>query len=58
MASLTRKQSPDDLTLDEAVALLAAKAAAGPAKKGGRFAKKSAAKPAAKPAPKRKSATA
>jgi len=60
MASLSKKQSPDDLTLDEAVALLAAKAAAGPSKKGGRFAKKSAAKPAktAKAAPKRKSASA
>ncbi len=61
MASLSRKQSPDDLTLDEAVALLAAKAAAGPSKKGGRFAKKTAAaKPAktAKAAPKRKSASA
>jgi DNA topoisomerase-1 len=59
MASLSKKQSPDDLTLDEAVALLAAKAAAGPSKKGGRFAKKPAAKTAkAKAAPKRKSASA
>jgi DNA topoisomerase-1 len=60
MASLSRKQSPDDLTLDEAVALLAAKAAAGPSKKGGRFAKKTAANPAkaTKAAPKRKSASA
>jgi DNA topoisomerase-1 len=58
MASLSKKQSPDELTLDEAVALLAAKAAAGPSK-GGRFGKaKAAAKPAAKAAPKRKSATA
>jgi DNA topoisomerase-1 len=52
MASLSKKQSPDDLTLDEAVALLAAKAAAGPAK-GGRGAK---ARGAAKPAAKRKTA--
>ncbi len=59
MASLSKKQSPDELTLEEAVALLAAKAAAGPAK-GGRFAKKPAAKAAktTKAAPKRKSATA
>jgi len=57
MASLSKKHSPDDLTMDEAVALLAAKAAAGPSKKGGRFARKSAAKPA-KAAPKRKSASA
>jgi DNA topoisomerase-1 len=51
MASLSKKQSPDDLTLDEAVVLLAAKAAAGPAKGGGRFKAR-----AAKPAAKRKSA--
>jgi DNA topoisomerase-1 len=64
MASLSKKQSPEELTLDEAVALLAAKAAAGPAKSG-QFGKakppaKTAAKPAkaAKPAPKRKSASA
>ncbi len=50
MASLSKKQSPDDLTLDEAVVLLAAKAAAGPAK-GGRFKART-----AKPAAKRKSA--
>jgi len=56
MASLSKKQSPEELTLDEAVALLAAKAAAGPAK-GGRFVKAKAAKPT-KAAPKRKSATA
>ena len=56
MASLTKKQSPEELTLDEAVALLAAKAAAGPSK-GGRFAKAKAAPggttaktPASKPA--------
>lgn len=57
MASLSKKQSPEELTLDEAVALLAAKAAAGPSK-GGRFGKaKASAKPkAAKAAPKRKSA--
>jgi DNA topoisomerase-1 len=59
MASLSKKQSPDDLTLEQAIELLTAKAAAGPAK-GGKFGK---AKPAAKPtkakaAPKRKSATA
>ncbi len=59
MASLSKKQSPDELTLEEAVALLTAKAAAGPSK-GGRFAKKAPAKPAkaAKAAPKRKSASA
>jgi DNA topoisomerase I len=56
MASLSKKQSPDDLTLDEAVALLTAKAAAGPSK-GGRFGKKAPAK-TAKAAPKRKSASA
>jgi DNA topoisomerase-1 len=59
MASLSKKQSPDDLTLEQAVELLTAKAAAGPAK-GGRFVKAKAA-PKAKPAkaaPKRKSATA
>ncbi len=51
MASLSKKQSPDELTLDEAVALLAAKAAAGPAKGGGRFKARTAKAPA-----KRKSA--
>jgi DNA topoisomerase-1 len=56
MASLSKKQSPDTLTLDEAVTMLAAKAAAGPSK-GGRFARSRAAKPA-KAAPKRKSASA
>jgi len=56
MASLSKKQSPDDLTLDEAVALLTAKAAAGPSK-GGRFGKKAPAK-TTKAAPKRKSASA
>ena len=57
MASLSKKQSPDGLTLEEAVALLAAKAAAGPSK-GGQFAKKAPAKSAktTKAAPKRKSA--
>ena len=50
MASLSKKQSPDELTLDEAVALLAAKAAAGPAK-GGKFKARTAKAPA-----KRKSA--
>jgi DNA topoisomerase-1 len=57
MASLSKKQSPEELTLDEAIALLAAKVAAGPSK-GGRFGKaKAAAKPkTAKAAPKRKSA--
>ncbi|MDB5393409.1 MAG: topA [Rhodospirillales bacterium] len=59
MASLSKKQSPDDLTLEQAIELLTAKAAAGPAK-GSKFGKaKPAAKPAkAKAAPKRKSATA
>ena len=59
MASLSKKQSPEELTLDEAVALLAAKAAAGPSK-GGRFGKKAPAKATktAKAAPKRKSASA
>jgi DNA topoisomerase-1 len=38
MASLSKKHSTEDLTLDEAVALLAAKAAAGPGK-GRKFAK-------------------
>jgi DNA topoisomerase-1 len=57
MASLSKKQSPDDLTLDEAVVLLAAKAAAGPSKGGGRFGKKAPAK-TTKSAPKRKSASA
>jgi len=57
MASLSKKQSPDDLTLDEAVALLTAKAAAGPSKGGGRFGKKAPAK-TTKAAPKRKSASA
>jgi DNA topoisomerase-1 len=59
MASLSKKQSPEDLTLEQAIELLTAKAAAGPAK-GGRFVKAKAA-PKAKPAkaaPKRKSATA
>ena len=59
MASLSKKQSPDDLTLDEAVALLTAKAAAGPSKAGGRFGKKAPAKTIkAKAVPKRKSASA
>ncbi len=51
MASLSKKQSPDDLTLDEAVALLTAKAAAGPSKGGADGGKKGAAKkPATKAA--------
>jgi len=48
MASLSKKQSPDDLTLDEAVALLTAKAAAGPSKGGRSFKARGGAKPAAK----------
>ena len=62
MASLSKKQSPDELTLDEAVVLLAAKAAAGPSTRGGKFkkagAKSAATAKAAKPSPRRKSGTA
>jgi DNA topoisomerase-1 len=59
MASLSKKQSPDELTLDEAIVLLAAKAGAMPARgvkaKAGKSAKPRAAKA---PASRRKSGTA
>ncbi len=57
MASLSKKQSPDDLTMEQAIELLAAKAKAGPAKGGG-FKKAASAKTAKAPAKKRKTATA
>jgi DNA topoisomerase-1 len=52
MASLPKKVSADELTLDQAVALLAAKAEAKPGKatKNGKAAKARAAKPAKAPA--------
>jgi DNA topoisomerase-1 len=57
MASLSKKQSPDDLTLEQAIELLDAKAKAGPSK-GGRFKKAAPATTAKAPAKKRKTAAA